>query len=82
VLGWDAWRAIEARYGLGAIRHMLDEGVRDSSITTVDTESMAHLLLSFVDEAALFIAHAADAQQARATAGASVAALVSGLAAH
>jgi len=79
VLGWEAWRAVEARYGIGAIRHMLDEGVRDGSIAVVDPDSMAHLLLSVVDEAALFIAHAPRPRTARASAGASVAALLAGL---
>jgi AcrR family transcriptional regulator len=81
VLGWDAWREIEARYGLGAIRHMVAEGVADGSISSVDADAMAHLLLSMVDEAALFIAHAEDPVAARVTAGASVARLVAGLAA-
>jgi AcrR family transcriptional regulator len=79
VLGWEAWRAVEARYGIGAIRHMLEEGGRDGSLAVADAESMAHLLLSAIDEAALFIAHAKDAGQARAAAGASLAALLSGL---
>ena len=81
VLGWDVWREIEARYGLGAIRHMISEGVAEGSIVEVDAGAMAHLLLSVVDEAALFIAHADDPAAARVTAGASVAALVAGLAA-
>jgi AcrR family transcriptional regulator len=82
VLGWDAWRAVEARYGIGAIRHMLDEGVRDGSVAVADSESMAHLLLSVVDEAALFIAHADDPREARKAAGKSLAALLGGLAAR
>jgi AcrR family transcriptional regulator len=81
VLGWDVWREIEARYGLGAIRHMVAEGVAEGSIGGVDADAMAHLLLSMVDEAALFIAHAEDPLAARVTAGASVARLVAGLAA-
>jgi AcrR family transcriptional regulator len=80
VLGWDTWREIEARYGLGAIQHMVNEGVAEGSIRDVDADTMAHLLLSVVDEAALFIAHAEDPAAARITAGASVAALVAGLA--
>jgi hypothetical protein len=47
----------------------------------VDADAMAHLLLSVVDEAALFIAHADDPAAARVAAGASVGALVAGLAA-
>lgn len=81
VLGWDAWREVEARYGIGAIRLMLEEGSRDGSVKSMDAESMAHLLLSVVDEAALFIAHADDPVGARSAAGESVAALLSGLAA-
>ena len=81
VLGWDTWREIEARYGLGAIQYMVNEGVAEGSIRSVDAATMAHLLLSVVDEAALFIAHADDPVAARATAGASVGALVAGLAA-
>lgn len=80
VLGWDAWREIEARHGLGAIRHMLAEGVADESIDAGDTDALAHLLLSAVDEAALFIAHAPDAGAARVDAGAALGALLSGLA--
>lgn len=79
VLGWDAWREIEARHGLGAIEHMLTEGGNDGSISVDDAGAMAHLLLSAVDEAALFIAHADDTARARARAGRSLDTLLQGL---
>ena len=81
VLGWDVWRAIEAQHGLGAIEYMLNEGARDGSVRVVDAGAMAHLLLSVVDEAALFIAHAPKPRVARAEAGRALATLLSGLAA-
>jgi len=59
---------------------MLDEGVSDGSMKVADAESMAHLLLSVVDEAALFVAHADDQVAARLASGESVKALLSGLA--
>ena len=65
VLGWDVWRAIEAQHGLGAIEYMLNEGARDGSVRVVDADTMAHLLLSVVDEAALFIAHRRRADSQR-----------------
>jgi hypothetical protein len=80
VLGWDGWREIEVRFGLGAIRQMVGDGVAEGSIVEVDADAMAHLLLSVIDEAALFIAHADDPTAARVAAGASVAALIVGLA--
>ena len=81
VLGWDVWRAIEAQHGLGAIEYMLNEGARDGSVRVVDAGAMAHLLLSVIDEAALFIAHAPKPRVARAEAGRALATLLSGLAA-
>jgi AcrR family transcriptional regulator len=80
VLGWDRWREIEARFGLGAITRLLVAGIDDGSIEVTDPEAMAHLLLSAIDEAALFIAHATDAGAARAQAGRSVVTLLRGLA--
>jgi AcrR family transcriptional regulator len=79
VLGWDGWRKIEARYGLGAITEILRAGITDGSITVADPDTMAHLLLSVVAEAALYIAH--DGRRtARKKAGESLAALLSGIA--
>ncbi len=81
VLGWDAWREIEARHGLGAIKLMLDKGNTEGCLRVADTETMSHLLLSVIDEAALLIAHASKPRKARAAVGKSLAALVTGLAA-
>lgn len=79
VLGWDGWRKIEARYGLGSIAQILRAGIVDGSITVADPDTMAHLLLSVVAEAALYIAHD-QRRTARNKAGRSLAALLSGLA--
>jgi AcrR family transcriptional regulator len=81
VLGWEKWREVEARHGLGALKLMLDEGNVEGSLAVANTDAMSHLLLSVIDEAALFIAHAEHPKKARAAVGTSVAALVAGLAA-
>jgi AcrR family transcriptional regulator len=81
VLGWERWREVEARHGLGALKVMLDEGNAEGSLAVEDTVAMSHLLLSVIDEAALFIAHAKQPRKARKAVGSSVAALVAGLAA-
>lgn len=47
-----------------------------------DPDAMAHLLLSMVGEAALFVAHAANRLAARTQVGAATGALLSGLAAN
>ena len=79
VLGWQEWRAIEARYGLGGIRGMLELAVADGSLTTQPIDALAHLLLATVAEGALFIANAEDPAAARNQAIAAMDALLSGL---
>ena len=72
VLGWDVWREIEARYGFGRRLAGDDQrGRRRGEHTSMSkhADAMAHLLLSMVDEAALFIAHADDPAAARVTTG-------------
>ncbi len=79
VLGWQEWRAIEARYGLGGIEAMLELAVADGSLPEQPLEVLAHLLLATADEAALFIANADDPPAARDQAVAAMDRLLTGL---
>jgi AcrR family transcriptional regulator len=79
VLGWQEWRAIEARYGLGGIRGMLELAVADGSLPRQPLEVLAHLLLATTDEAALFIANANDPAAARDQAVGALDRLLSGI---
>jgi AcrR family transcriptional regulator len=79
VLGWQEWRAIEARYGLGGIQAMLELAVADGSLPEQPLEVLAHLLLATADEAALFIANAEDPPAARDQAVAAMDRLLTGL---
>jgi AcrR family transcriptional regulator len=66
VLGWVKWRELESRYGLGAIRAMLERAIDEGDLAVNQpTEALAHLLLAAADEAALFIANAPDQLVAR-----------------
>jgi AcrR family transcriptional regulator len=79
VLGWERWRTLEGQYGLGAITAMLDAAVAQGAIARQATEPLAHMLLSAVDEAALYIANSTNRQLARRQARTSLKALVGGL---
>lgn len=79
VLGWQEWRAIEARYGLGGIQAMLDLAIADASLPPQPTDMLAHLLLAALDEAALFIANADDPTAARDQAVAAMDRVLQGL---
>ncbi len=66
VLGWEQWRAVGVKYGLGVIEAMLAQAVADAAIPDQPLRPTAHVLLGAIDEAALYISRAADADVARA----------------
>lgn len=79
VLGWQAWRELEARHGLGLITTEL-ERARDAGLITADgIPILAQLLLSAVSEAGLIVAHAEDKEASRVQAQQSLMLLVGGL---
>lgn len=79
VLGWQEWRALEERYGLGALHALLELAVAEGVLADQPLDALAHILLAVVDEAALFIANAADPKSAKVEAVAAVDQLLSGL---
>jgi AcrR family transcriptional regulator len=58
VLGWAAWREIDARYGLALVIHGLDAAMAAGRMERVPVEPLAHLLLGALNEAALLVATA------------------------
>lgn len=66
VLGWEAWREIEAQYGLGLIiaglRNLIDIG----RIPAQPVEPTAHAILGALVEAGLYVARAEDIDAAHA----------------
>jgi AcrR family transcriptional regulator len=79
VLGWEQWRALEERYGLGAIRAQLDQAMANQSIENTPLDPLAHLLLAVVNESALYVANAADPKQASIQARTALDRLLDGL---
>ncbi len=79
VLGWQEWRATEKRYGLGAIRALLERAVAEGSLSAQPLDALAHILLAAVDEAALFIASADDPPAGKEQAVTAVERLLTGL---
>ncbi|MET8653204.1 TetR/AcrR family transcriptional regulator [Nocardia aurea] len=79
VLGWEQWRELEARYGLGLIVSQLERARDDGLIADAPLRTLAQLILSAVSEAGLIVAHAADKDAARAQAMHSLMLLVGGL---
>jgi AcrR family transcriptional regulator len=64
VLGWDRWREVGMKYGLGVIEAMLAAAVADGVVPDQPTRPTAHVLLGALDEAALFVSRADDTNAA------------------
>ncbi|MBF6349408.1 MULTISPECIES: TetR/AcrR family transcriptional regulator [Nocardia] len=79
VLGWQAWRELEARHGLGLITAELERARDAGLITATAVPTLAQLILSAVSEAGLIVAHAEDKDTARRQTQESLLLLVSGL---
>ena len=79
VLGWQEWREIDNRHGLGLTRAALDGAVQAGAIRPIATEPMAHLFVAALSEAAFVIAHADQPRKARAEVEKALLQLVEGL---
>ena len=65
VLGWEAWRDLAGRYGLGLIQLALQSAMDSGVIVRQPVVPLAHVLVGALDECALYVARAADPAAAR-----------------
>jgi AcrR family transcriptional regulator len=80
VLGWERWREISGRNGLGLIEALLVHAIEVGRIAPQPVSPLAHVLIGALDEAALYIARADDQVRARAEMGSVIGELLGGLA--
>ena len=66
VLGWVPWREVCQRHVFGLVEALLAEGVELGRIRPQPARPLAHALMGAGDEAALYVAEAADRRRARA----------------
>ncbi|QLY30274.1 TetR/AcrR family transcriptional regulator [Nocardia huaxiensis] len=80
VLGWQEWRALDEKYGLGLIMAGLQAGIAAGALRgDLAIRPLALLILSALGEAALLIASSDDPETARAETEPAVLALLDGL---
>ena len=60
VLGWEEWREIGERHGLGATMAALQAAMDAGAIAVQPVRPLAHVVMGALDEAALYIARADD----------------------
>jgi AcrR family transcriptional regulator len=66
VLGWVHWREVCQRHVFGLVQELLSQGIELGRIRAQPVRPLAHVLMGAGDEAALYVAEAADHAQARA----------------
>ena len=79
VLGWEAWRELGLRYGLGLVEAALGAAMDAGALERQPVRPLAHLLVSALDEAGLMVARADDVEATRAELGAMLRRLLEGL---
>jgi AcrR family transcriptional regulator len=80
VLGWERWREINLRYGMGLVQGLLDYGISVGRVVAQPVEPLSHVLIGALDEAALYLARADDPAGARREIGAVIDRLIQSLA--
>jgi AcrR family transcriptional regulator len=81
VLGWERWREVGARFGLGLIEGTLQAAIDAGALAPQPVRPLAHVLMGALDEAALLVARSPDDGATRAEVGATLNRLLDGLAA-
>ena len=66
VLGWTRWREVCQRHVFGLVETLLEQGVAEGRIRPLPARALAHAFMGASDEAALYVAEAADQETARA----------------
>jgi AcrR family transcriptional regulator len=66
VVGWARWREVCQRHVFGLVEAVLEQGMEMGRIRRQPVRPLAHVLMGASDEAALYVAEAADQERARA----------------
>ena len=80
VLGWEEWREIDNRYGLGLAEAVLTAAMDAGRIEKQPVRPLAHLLVAALGEAAIMVATAKSPKKARAEVEPAIIALLNALA--
>jgi AcrR family transcriptional regulator len=65
VLGWGRWREVCRQHVFGLVQALLAQGIEAGRIRTQPAAPLAHVFMGAGDEAALYVAEAADRTRAR-----------------
>jgi AcrR family transcriptional regulator len=79
VLGWEGWRETDASYYLAGVKGAIQAAIDAQLIPAQAVDSLAHIIMGALNEAAMLIAHADDEEAARRDVSAIVDRLLGGI---
>lgn len=79
VLGWQAWREIDAKYAMGSLADVLALCIESGDIAPRPLPALTHLISGALNEAALLVAESVDPDATRAAVKAETEHLLAGL---
>ena len=79
VLGWEAWREIGNRYGLGVTSAGLQRAMDAGVLRPADVDLLSHMLLAALGEAGMLLAGADDPRAERERVEATILTMLEGL---
>ena len=56
VLGWERWREVSQRHGMGMVQALIEDGIAPGRIPAQPVRPLAHVLIGALDEAAIYLA--------------------------
>jgi AcrR family transcriptional regulator len=76
VLGWPAWREMDAKYGLGLLKRGLSAAMAAGEISRQDPDVLAHVLLGAMTEAAMLVARSKRPEETKRAAGRAIVSMI------
>ncbi|MCW2751773.1 MAG: TetR family transcriptional regulator [Aeromicrobium sp.] len=65
VLGWERWREVSMRHGMGMVQALLESAIESGRIRRQPVLPLAHVLIGALDEAAIYLARSDGSAQTR-----------------
>jgi len=65
VLGWERWRELGMKYGVGLVEALIAHAISVGRIPQQPVKPLAHVLIGSLDEAAMYVVRAEDPELAR-----------------
>lgn len=65
VLGWERWREVSLRHGMGMVKALIENAIATGRIPSQPVDPLAHVLIGALDESAIYLARSDGSAKTR-----------------